>query len=63
MMRHVLGRSVRLATSQRWFAATVAVSPEIVRIGTEDPRMSKIVLHQGIVYTSGQTDTSAEDGR
>lgn len=33
-------------------------STSIVRLGTEDPRMSKIVVHRGVVYTSGQTDTS-----
>uniref|UniRef100_A0A7S4MZQ7 Uncharacterized protein n=1 Tax=Odontella aurita TaxID=265563 RepID=A0A7S4MZQ7_9STRA len=32
----------------------------IVRIGTEDPRMSKIVVHDGTVYISGQTDATAE---
>jgi enamine deaminase RidA (YjgF/YER057c/UK114 family) len=29
----------------------------VQRIGTDDPRMSKVVVHNGIVYTSGQTDT------
>lgn len=33
----------------------------IVRIGTEDPRMSKIVVHNGVVYTSGQTAADAGD--
>ena len=33
----------------------------IVRIGTEDPRMSKIVVHRGVVYTSGQTAADAGD--
>mmetsp|Transcript_8586 Transcript_8586/g.11279 ORF Transcript_8586/g.11279 Transcript_8586/m.11279 type:complete len:148 (+) Transcript_8586:59-502(+) len=31
------------------------------RIGTEDPRMSKIVVHNGVVYISGQTDATADD--
>ena len=31
------------------------------RIGTEDPRMSKIVIHNGVVYISGQTDATATD--
>eukprot|EP00984_Skeletonema_dohrnii_P002387 scaffold831_cov139-Skeletonema_dohrnii-CCMP3373.AAC.5 len=31
------------------------------RIGTEDPRMSKIVIHNGIVYISGQTDGTTTD--
>mmetsp|Transcript_8789 Transcript_8789/g.16021 ORF Transcript_8789/g.16021 Transcript_8789/m.16021 type:complete len:144 (-) Transcript_8789:121-552(-) len=29
------------------------------RIGTDDPRMSKIVVHNGVVYISGQTDATA----
>ena len=33
----------------------------ITRIGTDDPRMSRIVVHNGIVYISGQTDATAED--
>ncbi|KAL9184846.1 hypothetical protein ACHAXT_002623 [Thalassiosira profunda] len=32
-----------------------------VRIGTDDPRMSKIVVHNGVVYISGQTDATAAD--
>lgn len=31
----------------------------ISRLGTDDPRMSKLVLHNGVVYMSGQT---AADG-
>ena len=33
----------------------------IVRIGTDDPRMSKVVIHRGVVYTSGQTAADAGD--
>mmetsp|Transcript_23025 Transcript_23025/g.47920 ORF Transcript_23025/g.47920 Transcript_23025/m.47920 type:complete len:149 (-) Transcript_23025:746-1192(-) len=33
----------------------------ITRLGTDDPRMSRIVVHNGIVYISGQTDATAED--
>jgi enamine deaminase RidA (YjgF/YER057c/UK114 family) len=33
----------------------------IQRIGTEDPRMSKIVIHNGVVYLSGLTDTTVSD--
>ena len=36
---------------------------DITRIGTEDARMSKIVKHRGVVYTSGQTDTEADDSK
>ena len=32
----------------------------IERIGTEDPRMSKIVKHAGVVYISGQVDLTAD---
>lgn len=33
----------------------------IVRLGTEDPRSSKIVIHNGIVYISGQVDATSTD--
>ncbi len=33
----------------------------ITRIGTEDPRMSRIVIHNNTVFLSGQT-AAAEDG-
>eukprot|EP00978_Attheya_sp_CCMP212_P007636 scaffold17693_cov51-Attheya_sp.AAC.2 len=33
------------------------------RIGVDDPRMSRIVIHNNIVYISGQTDTSADDSK
>eukprot|EP00573_Skeletonema_grethae_P001927 CAMPEP_0201688136 /NCGR_PEP_ID=MMETSP0578-20130828/1900_1 /ASSEMBLY_ACC=CAM_ASM_000663 /TAXON_ID=267565 /ORGANISM="Skeletonema grethea, Strain CCMP 1804" /LENGTH=117 /DNA_ID=CAMNT_0048172345 /DNA_START=52 /DNA_END=402 /DNA_ORIENTATION=+ len=32
-----------------------------IRIGTTDPRMSKIVIHNNIVYISGQTDGTTSD--
>jgi enamine deaminase RidA (YjgF/YER057c/UK114 family) len=47
--------STRPGTS-RLFASKV-----IQRIGTDDPRMSKVVVHNGIVYMSGQTDTASPD--
>eukprot|EP01083_Nonionella_stella_P073599 199144_1 len=31
------------------------------RIGTDDPRMSRIVVHNRVVYISGQTDATAND--
>jgi enamine deaminase RidA (YjgF/YER057c/UK114 family) len=31
---------------------------ELLGFFTEDPRMSKIVIHNGVVYLSGLTDTS-----
>ena len=31
----------------------------IRRLGTEDPRMSKVVVHRGVVYLSGQTASDA----
>lgn len=30
------------------------------RIGTDDPRMSRIVVHNGVVYISGQTDATSD---
>ena len=33
----------------------------IRRIGTDDPRMSKVVVHNGTVYLSGQTAADAGD--
>jgi len=33
----------------------------ITRLGTDDPRMSRVVVHGGTVYISGQTDTTAAD--
>jgi len=32
----------------------------IKRIGVEDPRMSRIVVHNDVVYISGQTDATAK---
>ena len=34
---------------------------KVQRIGTDDPRMSKVVVHNGVVYMSGQTDTTSPD--
>jgi enamine deaminase RidA (YjgF/YER057c/UK114 family) len=42
---------------------SVRAFSNIARIGTDDPRMSKIVVHNYVVYISGQTDTSVEDIR
>jgi hypothetical protein len=33
----------------------------VTRIGVDDPRMSRIVVHNDVVYISGQTDTTASD--
>jgi len=38
-----------------------AASTAITRLGTDDPRMSRVVVHGGVVYISGQTDTTADD--
>ena len=35
--------------------------PAIARLLTDDPRMSKVVVHGGIVHISGQTDATADD--
>ena len=34
-------------------------SSSIRRLATEDPRMSKVVVHRGVVYLSGQTASDA----
>jgi len=33
----------------------------IQRIGTDDPRMSRVIIHNGIVYISGQTDATSNN--
>ena len=48
----------RRCTARR--TSTVGDS-RVVRLQTEDPRMSKIVIHNGVVYTSGQTAGDAGD--
>lgn len=48
-------KSRTCATQWRHFASAIE------RIGVDDPRMSRIVKHNGIVYISGQTDATAED--
>ena len=45
------------ALSRRQFASTTSIE----RIGVDDPRMSRIVKHGGVVYISGQTDATAAD--
>lgn len=37
------------------------MSNSIRRIGVEDPRMAKIVIHGGVVYLSGQVDMTKDD--
>jgi len=55
----MLGR-LRVAT-QQVFGGLTHRSLSITRIGTADPRMSNIVIHNSVVYISGQTDTIAEN--
>ena len=57
----MLGR-LRVAT-QQVFGGLTHRSLSITRIGTADPRMSNIVIHNSVVYISGQTDTTAEDSK
>ena len=33
----------------------------IQRIGTDDPRMSRAIIYNGIVYISGQTDATSNN--
>ena len=51
--RHVLGARPALLGARQ--------ASGIVRLGTDDPRMSKIVVHSGLVYTSGQTAADSGD--
>ena len=52
----------RVAASHAARRATSTVGDNrVVRLQTEDPRMSKIVIHNGVVYTSGQTAGDAGD--
>ena len=54
--------------TSRFFRAYASISPpckrsisSITRIGTDDPRMSRIVVHNDVVYISGLTDATAQD--
>lgn len=51
--------------TQLAFPALKHVNPRTktttTRIGTDDPRMSRIVVHNSVVYISGQTDATAAD--
>ena len=40
---------------------TMTTISTIQRIGTDDPRMSRAIIHNGIVYISGQTDAATAD--
>ena len=50
----------RVAVTARRATSTVGDN-RVVRLQTEDPRMSKIVIHNGVVFTSGQTAGDAGD--
>ena len=50
----------RVAVTARRATSTVGDN-RVVWLQTEDPRMSKIVIHNGVVYTSGQTAGDAGD--
>ena len=39
----------------------MTTSTSIQRIGTDDPRMSRAIIHNGIVYISGQTDATSNN--
>ena len=63
VLRSVLARDAATAASKSRTCATQwrHFASAIERIGVDDPRMSRIVKHNGIVYISGQTDATAED--
>ena len=39
--------------------ATRARASDVERLGTDDPRMSQVVVHNGVVYCSGQVGSTA----
>jgi enamine deaminase RidA (YjgF/YER057c/UK114 family) len=53
----------KCALPGRRFNEKVAVCcfGSIARIGTDDPKMSQAVVHNGIVYISGQIDMTVDD--
>jgi enamine deaminase RidA (YjgF/YER057c/UK114 family) len=55
-----MGAKAATALSSRSFFRS-SHSASITRINTDDPRMSKAVVHNGIVYLSGLIDASAAD--
>jgi enamine deaminase RidA (YjgF/YER057c/UK114 family) len=52
---------VKIVTGARNRSVASAISKAVTRIGVDDPRMSKIVIYNGTVYISGQTDSTASD--
>ena len=54
MLVRAARRVVAASRAARRATSTVGDN-RVVRLQTEDPRMSKIVIHNGVVYTSGQT--------
>ena len=57
----MLARAARRAALTARRATTTVGDNRVVRLQTEDPRMSKMVIHNGVVYTSGQTAGDAGD--
>jgi enamine deaminase RidA (YjgF/YER057c/UK114 family) len=51
----------KIVTGAQNRSVASAISRAVTRIGVDDPRMSKIVIYNGTVYISGQTDTTASD--
>ena len=47
------------ACTRTWNGSRCRLSSSIKRIGTSDPRMSKVVVHNKVVYTSGPVDLTA----
>jgi enamine deaminase RidA (YjgF/YER057c/UK114 family) len=60
MLVRAARRGVAASRAARRATSTVGDN-RVVRLQTEDPRMSKIVIHNGVVYTSGQTAGDAGD--
>ena len=55
-------QTVGLEPIVRLYSSTEQSSmPAITRLRTDDPRMSEVVAHSGIVHISGQTDATTDD--
>ena len=68
MMMMMVMNFGRKTLNESVFRAYASISPpckrsisSITRIGTDDPRMSRIVVHNDVVYISGLTDATAQD--
>lgn len=57
MIGRIVSKSASKVMSLSWPTRAMS-STSIQRIGVDDPRMSRIVVNNGVVYISGQTDAT-----